>query len=246
MFPIRDHNPSLRRPYVTYGLIAANVLLHLLVISMVRSDRQLMLLYVDYAMIPAKISQEASYLTLISSTFLHAGFLHLAGNMLFLWVFGDNLEDRLGHVGFILFYLAAGAGAGLAQYLAAPWSPVPTIGASGAIAGVMGGYLLLFPKARVDVLFFFLVFFRIIAIPAWAVLGVWFGLQLFNGLGDDGSGGGVAYWAHAGGFIVGLGLMLPIWIWAGGTASWKLTHGLPPHPAALYGPSRVPAVVRRK
>ena len=246
MFPIRDHNPSLRRPYVTFGLIGLNLAIHLLVILSIPNERALGQLYYQFGMIPARLSDGQEYLTLISGTFLHAGWLHLAGNMLFLWIFGDNLEDRLGHVRFGLFYLAGGIGAGLVQWAAAPLSGVPTIGASGAIAGIMGGYLLLYPKARVDVLIIFIVFFKIFPIPAWIVLGVWFGLQLFSGIGDAASAGGVAYWEHIGGFVVGLGLILPVWLRAGGIASWTATHGQPPHPEARYSPSRIPVVPRRR
>jgi membrane associated rhomboid family serine protease len=131
--------------------------------------------------------------------------------MLFLWIFGDNLEEELGHGGFALFYLVCGIGASLAQVLADPVSAVPTVGASGAIAGVMGGYLLLFPKAKVDVLFIFVIFFKIFPIPAWIMLGIWFGLQLVSGSTIDTSNGGVAYWAHAGGFIIGFLYMIPAW-----------------------------------
>jgi membrane associated rhomboid family serine protease len=180
--------------------------------------------------------------------FLHGGLLHLLGNMLFLWIYGDNLEEDLGHVGYLLFYLAAGIGAGLVHVLAAPYSVVPTVGASGAIAGVMGGYLLMYPKARIDVLFFFVVFFKIWPIPAWIVLGFWFALQLINGVASDPTGGGVAYWAHAGGFIVGLVLMLPFWLRRGGQTYWQKTEGHPPHPEAKYefSRSRIPTIGRRQ
>ena len=154
--------------------------------------------------------------------FLHGGLLHLAGNMLFLWIFGDNMEDEMGHVGYLLFYLASGIGAGMAHVLAAPYSAVPTVGASGAIAGVMGGYLLLFPKARVDILFIFIVFFRIFTIPAWIMLALWFGLQIFGGAGANPDEGGVAYWAHAGGFVVGALLTLPVFFRKGGPANHVL------------------------
>lgn len=152
-------------------------------------------------------------------------------------------------MGFTLFYLIAGAGAAAAQWVAEPWSPIPTIGASGAIAGVMGGYLLLFPKARVDVLIFLVVFIRIFPIPAWIMLGLWFALQLFNGVGADPLEGGVAYWAHAGGFVIGFVMMLPVWLRLGGTSFWARTEGHPPHPDAEYprlANSSIPAVKRRK
>ncbi|MDP5359879.1 MAG: rhomboid family intramembrane serine protease, partial [Paracoccaceae bacterium] len=125
-----------------------------------------------------------------------------------------------------------------------PGSTIPTVGASGAIAGVMGGYLLLFPKARVDIFIFFIVFFRILPIPAWIMLGLWFALQLFNGLSVDTSMGGVAEWAHAGGFVIGFALTLPLWFRLGGTLFWRQTHGHPPHPEATYARSSVP-IVRR-
>jgi membrane associated rhomboid family serine protease len=249
MFPIRDHNPSSTFAGVTYALIAINITIHLLVVGTVKTDRQLFDFYTTYAMIPAMLSDGQNYASLVTSVFLHGDFMHLAGNMLFLWIFGDNLEERLGHLGFLLFYLVAGAGAAGAQWIAEPWSPIPMIGASGAIAGVMGGYLLLFPRARVDVLIFLVVFIRIIPIPAWIMLGLWFGLQLFNGVGADPLAGGVAYWAHAGGFIIGFVMMLPLWLRLGGPDFWSRTDGHPPHPDARYGrldTSRIPVVRRRK
>lgn len=247
MFPIRDHNPSERVPYITYALIALNVAIWVYGALVLTSDRQIGQLYYDYAMIPARISAGENYISLITAVFLHAGIMHLAGNMLFLWIFGDNLEDKMGHLPFLVFYLVSGIGADLAQFVMEPDSPVPTVGASGAIAGVMGGYLLLFPKAKVDVFLFFIVFFRIIPIPAWIMLGVWFGLQIFNSIGADMSGGGVAYWAHAGGFIVGLVLTVPLWLRLGGPAFWTRTDGHPDHPEASYPllRSRIPAVKRK-
>ncbi|MGB0439530.1 MAG: rhomboid family intramembrane serine protease, partial [Paracoccaceae bacterium] len=184
---------------------------------------------------------------LVTSQFLHGGFMHIAGNMLFLWIFGDNMEDEMGHVGFLIFYLICGVFAALAQWVEEPYSLIPTIGASGAIAGVMGGYLLLFPKAKVDILLILIVFFRIFPIPAWIMLGLWFALQLGNGLISDPDLGGVAYWAHAGGFVVGLILTIPLFMRLGGRQFWDRTHGVPPHPEAEYKliPTRVP-VVRRK
>ena len=136
----------------------------------------------------------------------------------------------------------------MAQYLAAPGSPVPMVGASGAIAGVMGGYLLLFPKARVDILIIFIVFFRVFPVPAWVMLGIWFGLQFVNGVAADLNAGGVAYWAHAGGFIAGFVLTLPTFRKLGGMAFWNRTHGHPDHPAAQYrfARSNVPVVRRRR
>lgn len=247
MFPIRDHNPSGRTPYVTYTLIAINVVVFVSYWHLFNEPRALNRFFFDWAMIPAKVTRQGDYTGLFTSMFLHGGVMHLAGNMLFLWIFGDNLEDEMGHVLYLIFYLAAGLGAGLAHIAAGPDSVVPTVGASGAIAGVMGGYLLLFPRARVDILIVLIVFFRIISIPAWIMLALWFGLQIFNGVGSSADAGGVAYWAHAGGFVIGLMLTLPLFLKRGGTRFWKATHGHPPHPEAEYefAKSRIPTVRRK-
>ena len=245
MFPIRDHNPSGRTPFVTYALIAINVLVFLGYFPM-STDAQLLRVYADWAMVPAFVSEGQQYHTMLTSMFLHGGWMHLIGNMLFLWIFGDNMEDEMGHLPYLGFYLASGIAAGLAHYLSEPLSMVPTVGASGAIAGVMGGYLLLFPKARVDVLIIFVVFFKIFPVPAWVMLGVWFALQLFNSVAVDTSAGGVAYWAHAGGFVVGVVLTLPLFLRLGGVRFWDRTDGHPPHPEAKYPLSRssIPRVRR--
>ena len=234
MLPIRDHNPSLRVPYVTYALMAANILIFLIGLVVLQSQVQIAQFYFDYALIPARFAAGENAMALVTSIFLHAGFLHLAGNMMFLWIFGDNLEEQMGHLPFLFFYLFCGAGASLAQYLSDPGSLVPVVGASGAIAGVMGGYLLLYPKARVDIFVFLLVYFRIIPIPAWLMLALWFGLQLFNGIGADSANGGVAHWAHAGGFIVGFVAAIPYWLRLGGPRFWQKTLGRPDHPQADY------------
>ncbi len=248
MLPLKDHNPSQTRPVVTVTLIGLNVLIFLISWSQSGSDFGLSAIYDRYAMIPARISSGQGVYTLFTSMFLHAGFIHLGGNMLFLWIFGDNLEDELGHLGFLLFYLSVGIAAGLVQVLASPYSPVPTIGASGAIAGVMGAYVLLYPRARVDVLFIFLIFFKVFPIPAWVMLGIWFGFQLISGIGGDPASGGVAYWAHAGGFIAGFVLMVPFWLRRGGPGFWRANSGHPPHPQARYKMvhTHVPAVRRRR
>jgi len=246
MFPIRDHNPSSRTPYVTYALIALNIIIYLSYTALYTDPAALNWFYAHWALIPQAISDGTQMRGLVTSMFLHGGLLHIGGNMLFLWIFGDNLEDELGHLRYLGYYLACGVAAGLAQYLAAPQSPVPTIGASGAIAGIMGGYLLMFPKARVDVLFIFIIFFRIFALPAWLILGVWFGLQLFNGASAAAGAGGVAYWEHVGGFVIGVVLMLPVWLRLGGPAYWGRTRGLPPHPEAQYARSHVPVIRRRR
>ncbi|SLN37981.1 Rhomboid protease GluP [Roseovarius litorisediminis] len=248
MFPIRDHNPSGRTPYVNYALMAANILVFLSYWPLFSDPRALNLFFYQWAMIPALVTQDGAYSSLMTSMFMHGGPMHLAGNMLFLWIFGDNMEDEMGHLGYLGFYLAAGIGAGLAQVLSAPYSQIPTVGASGAIAGVMGGYLLLFPKARVDVLLIFVIFFKIISIPAWIMLGVWFAIQLFSSFGADPTTGGVAYWAHAGGFIVGIILTLPLFLRHGGPKFWGRTDGRPPHPEAkyTYQRSHIPRVRKRR
>lgn len=247
MFPIRDHNPSGTTPYVTIALIAINVLVFLgYFLSL--SDWNLNRFFLTWGLVPARITAGAGYETFVTSMFLHGGWLHLAGNMLFLWIYGDNLEDEMGHLGFLLFYLAAGLAAAGLQFWADVSSQIPMVGASGAIAGVMGGYLLLFPKAKVDVLFIFIIFFRIFAIPAWIVLGLWFGIQIFGGLNTPSQAGGVAYWAHAGGFIGGLILTIPAWLRRGGTGYWQRTEGHPPHPETHFEAARsnVPLIPRRR
>ena len=242
MFPIRDHNPSLSKPYVTWAIILANVGMYLLTLP---TGDEYGVLWANLALYPDAVTHGAYLHGLVTHMFLHAGLMHLAGNMLFLWVFGDNLEDQMGHGGFAVFYLLGGLAAAGAQIMAAPSSGIPMVGASGAIAGVMGGYLLLYPKARVDVFFFFLIFFRIFPIRAWIVLGVWFGLQVMN-IGAPDQEGGVAYWAHAGGFIAGFLLTVPTWLRLGGTGFWARTHGHPPNPETQYARSSVPIVRRRR
>ncbi len=248
MFPIRDHNPTARTPYVTYGLIAVNIAVFLLMLPVYGDENQLARIYYTWGLVPTWITDGQNLSGLITHMFLHAGIAHIAGNMLFLWIFGDNLEDELGHLGFALFYLAAGLGAAALQILADPGSTAPMIGASGAIAGVMGGYLLLFPRARVDIFLFFFVFFYIFPVPAWVMLGLWFALQIFSGASAAAGDSGVAYWAHAGGFIVGLLWVLPVWLKRGGPGFWSKTKGRPPHPEAEYRmvKSRVPRIQRRR
>ncbi len=248
MFPIRDHNPSSTRPVVTTALIAANIVVFLLFLPYGSNPEAIARVFENWALIPARTSAGYAWYTVFTSMFMHAGLLHIAGNMLVLWVFGDNLEDVLGHVGFLLFYLASGVAAALAQIWANPLSGVPMVGASGAIAGVMGGYLLLFPRARVDVLVIFIVFFTVVPVPAWMMLGFWFFLQLFSGVGADTLGGGVAYWAHAGGFVAGFLMMVPVWLRRGARAGWQQNAGRPPHPETRYRIVRsdIPKVRRRR
>lgn len=246
MLPIRDHNPSTRTPYVTWVLIALNILVFLSYWQLFDSPRLLMSFFHEWALIPAKLAKLPNSYTLVTSMFLHGGVLHLAGNMLFLWIYGDNLEDTLGHFWFLMFYLLGGIAAGAVQVMADPWSTTPMVGASGAIAAVMGGYLVLFPKARIDILFFIIIFFRIFSLPAWIVLGIWFGIQVISGVGADPDMGGVAYWAHAGGFVAGLILILPAFLRRGGNRFWHQTHGKPPNPETKYSHTNIPVVRRRK
>ena len=200
MFPIGDDNTGRRIvPVVTYVLIAINVVVFLLELQ--NGDPFIQ----NWAFVPARFSQEptADLTTVFTAMFMHGSWLHLGGNMLYLWIFGDNVEDRFGHLKFLLFYLAAGIAATFAQYAAMPGSTVPNVGASGAIAGVLGAYILMFPQARVNVL----LGRQVVAMPALIVLGFWIVLQLFSGVGQiaytDADVGGVAYMAHVGGFVAG-------------------------------------------
>lgn len=239
MFPIRDHNPSLTTPYVRNALILINLVMFVLTAPWGGGAVEL---WDRLALYPLAVTHGQWLWGLVTHMFLHAGILHLAGNMLFLWVFGDNLEDQMGHFGFLAFYLACGLAAAAGQIAADPQSAIPMVGASGAIAGVMGGYLLLFPKARVDVIAIIVIFIKRFTIPAWVLLVVWFGLQLFSTFfaGDD----GVAYIAHAAGFLAGIVLAIPVFLRRGGTRFWSETHGHPPHRPVEYAPSRVPSVRR--
>lgn len=248
MFPIRDHNPSRTTPYVTYALIVANIVVFLGYWPLFADPGALRHFFEVWAILPARITSGDGAETLVTSMFLHGGLLHLGANMLFLHIFGDNLEDEMGHLPYLGFYLASGLAAGLAQVMAAPESTVPMVGASGAIAGVMGGYLLLFPRARVDVIFIFIIFFKVLPLPAWMMLGVWFAIQLVSGALADLSAGGVAYMAHAGGFVAGMAMTLPLWLRRGGPGHWNRTRGAPTHPAATYRWVRtdVPKVPRKR
>lgn len=232
MFPFRDHNPSHRVPYVAYAMIVINVLVYCAYGFL--DDPQVWQVFDDWALVPMEVMSGEAYHTFITAMFMHGGWMHLGGNMLFLWVFGDNLEDYLGHVGMIVFYLVCGIGASLAQIAVDPVSDIPNVGASGAIAGLMGGYLLLFPKAKVDVLFIIIVFIKIIPVPAWGVLGVWIGLQIISGIADFGAaGGGVAYFAHIGGFVAGIVGIGFVWLFRGVPNRWP---EMPHAPAPVPGP----------
>ena len=200
MFPISDVIPSRTRPAVTISLIAVNALLFLYQLQL--DDVSLQRLVFAYGVIPARFSSA----DVVTSMFLHADFLHFLGNMVFLWIFGDNVEDRLGHATYLFFYLGCGYVAAMAQVFADPESFAPMIGASGAIAGIMGAYFVIYPHSRVLTAVFIFLFLDIIEVPAIFFLGLWFLLQLFHGAMNYGSQeGGVAFWAHAGGFLVGIG-----------------------------------------
>lgn len=207
MIPIRDHNPSGNIPVMTYALIAANVLvfLYMWLLPPEAIDG-----FINaHALIPAHIAAGKDLITLFSSLFIHGSLGHIAGNMLFLYIFGDNLEDRLGHIKYLLYYFICGLGASMLQIIVDPASTIPNIGASGAIAGLMGGYLFLFPNNKVDVLFETGPFLEHGTVPAIAMLIYWFVAQLFYGAGSLAvpDVGGVAYSAHVGGFITGFGIL---------------------------------------
>lgn len=241
MFPIRDHNPSEGTPYVTIGLIFVNVAMFLLTAPWAGG---MVGLWENLALYPVAVINGSHVHGLLTHMFLHAGVMHLGGNMLFLWIFGDNLEDQMGHLGFLAFYLCCGLAAAGFQILASPEDGVPMVGASGAIAGVMGGYLLLFPRARVDVIAIIVILIKVFTIPAWVMLAVWFAVQLLSGYAMHGGEAGVAYWAHAGGFAAGLVLTGPVFLRRGGRAFWLRTSGKPPHLPLDYAPTRIPPVRR--
>jgi membrane associated rhomboid family serine protease len=209
LIPISDSIRTRRLPLITYSLIAVNIVVFL-VEWFLGSDAYVLLM--SFGAVPARITDPSSsplvYATLLTSMFRHGGWAHLIGNMLYLGIFGDNVEDVLGRPGYILFYLSAGVVAGLAQVAVAPAASVPAIGASGAIAGVLAVYLVLYPTAPVRVLVPGFLFMRSARLPAALVLGMWFVIQVFNGALSLGvqtmSTGGVAWFAHIGGFVVGL------------------------------------------
>ena len=229
MIPLRDNNPTRTTPYVLYGIISLNILVFLVQLTGVLDN----LTMIPYSVIhnvrvqlatqnggilvdqygkpimhPLSIGPHPQWITIFTSMFMHGGFMHIAGNMLYLWIFGNNIEDALGHVKFLLFYLMAGVAAALLHIymsLGGVSAAIPTLGASGAIAGVLGAYVVLYPRAKVDTLLMLGWFWDMIQIPAYFVLGVWFLMQLTGTFGTGGQiGGGVAYWAHVGGFVSGM------------------------------------------
>jgi membrane associated rhomboid family serine protease len=218
--PLRDENPTSRKPIVTIIIIAINCLIYLY--GLTKPTAALQRFIVQYALIPSELthfveltpySSVPILLTPLTSMFLHGGFMHLAGNMLFLWVFGNNIEDYLGPIKFILFYLLSGFAADFLFVLFSPNSQIPLIGASGAISGTLGAYLVLYPRARILTLIFLFYFIRIVRMPAMVVLGFWIVYQIIMSAIDSGSGGGVAWLAHVGGFAFGWILFKIISFW---------------------------------
>lgn len=227
MFPLRDDNPHFLTPYVTGAIIALNILAWVLLQGMGSEPalaRSICLLGLTPGellnTLPAGtqvrigpqtycvLSESSSAYTLLTSMFMHGGWMHLIGNMWFLWVFGNNVEDSMGHARFALFYLICGLAAALGQVLADPRSGIPMVGASGAVGGVMGAYVVLYPRVHVHMLIFLGIFFTTIAVPAVFMLGYWFVVQLIGGFGSIGAeGGGTAFWAHVGGFVAGAALI---------------------------------------
>jgi rhomboid family protein len=203
MIPLRDVIPSRTTPYVTTALVAANILVFLYEFSLGPAVNAFMF---TYGLVPSQFS----VLTMFTSMFLHGGFLHVGGNMLYLWIFGDNVEDRMGHGRFLVFYLLCGVAAAVGQTLTGPSSTVPMVGASGAVAGVMGAYFVLYPHSRIVTLLPIFIFIQIIEVPAIFFLGVWFLMQFLSGVGSitgPAAGqtvGGIAFWAHVSGFAAGL------------------------------------------
>ena len=197
-FPYKDDNPRVLFPFVTYGIIGLNILVFWGQFFVYGNER----LISTFAFVP----YEFKLFTIFTSMFMHVGLMHIIGNMWFLYIFGDNVDSILGHVRFLLFYLFCGIGAAVAQFLIQPDSTTPMVGASGAIAGVLGAYMIKFPKARVHVLAVIFIFITTIVVPAQLVLGLWFLMQLSGGLGSLGfdTTGGIAWFAHIGGFIVGI------------------------------------------
>jgi membrane associated rhomboid family serine protease len=224
MIPLRDANPVRRTPVVTIAIIVACIAAfayRLGLDSTPDGGAAAGAFFEQYGLVPAHLTAAIEsgrglaeqVLAIVTSMFLHVDLPHIVGNMIFLWIFGNNIEDRLGRVGFIAFYLLAGLVAALTQVAIDPTSTVPMVGASGAISAILGAYVVLFPGARVLSLVFLVFFYQLIEVPAWAYLGFWFVLQLLDGLGSlgaDGSQGGVAFFAHIGGFVAGviLGLLL--------------------------------------
>jgi membrane associated rhomboid family serine protease len=214
VIPLRDANPTRRAALVTLAIVVAcGIAFGWELGLLARGDAAFVAAITEWGVVPGRLTAawgrgdlvSGESLTLLTSQFLHGGWLHLLGNLLYLWIFGNNVEDRLGRPGFLLFYLIGGVVAGLTQVAIDPGSPIPTIGASGAIAATLGAYLVFFPGARVTSLVFLGFFYQLVRVPAALVLVLWFVLQLLDGIGSLGptQGGGVAFFAHIGGFVFG-------------------------------------------
>jgi membrane associated rhomboid family serine protease len=211
--PLYDDNPIQETPIITYGLIGMCVGAFLWqqgqdphLVS--RQYGMIPALLFGYRALPPGFEVVPPWATIFTSMFLHGGWFHLGGNMLFLWIFGNNMEDLLGRGRFLLLYFGSGVAAALAQALTAPQSPIPMVGASGAIAGVLGAYAMTYPRANVHCFVWIVIFFRIVTVPAWLLLGFWFAMQLISGLAKGAGSPGVAFWAHVGGFCCGIALFL--------------------------------------
>lgn len=250
MFPLSDDLPTLRRPYITYLILAVMALAWILLQGAGFQEGDLATSVCNLGMVPGELTRLApvgtgvplgpglacvvdnesiNVLTPLTSMFLHGSWLHLLGNGLFLWVFGNNIEDSMGHARYLAFYLLCGLAAAAAHVFVEPASPIPTVGASGAISGVMGAYLLLYPRARIKMLFIFFIIIRVIPVQAWLVLLWWFALQVISGLPMLMSvrpevSGGVAVWAHVGGFVAGL-LLIHMFKNSAYVAAHRATHG---------------------
>jgi membrane associated rhomboid family serine protease len=220
MFPLKDENPTEIFPFFTLLLIATNVAVWFQVQGAGLDQGALMGSVCQYGAVPADVTgAEAAggpcpvpslgWAGLFTSMFLHGSWLHLIGNLWFLWIFGNNIEDSLGRIRFLLFYVLTGLAAAGAHIVSVPGSPVPMVGASGAISGIMGAYMVLYPRVRVHTLFIIIILIKVIALPAWLILGYWFLIQLLAGTATTAAGAGVAFWAHVGGFIAGVVLVKP-------------------------------------
>jgi membrane associated rhomboid family serine protease len=219
VFPLKDDNPSRTAPVVTVALIVLNALVFVYQISLQAGSpdgaRAAQAFIEEFGLVPCRLTGACRVgpelplpvVTIFTSMFMHGGLFHIGGNMLYLWIFGNNVEDTLGHIRYLIFYLLSGIAAALVQTVVGPSSLVPMVGASGAISGVLGAYLVLFPGAHVTTLIILGFFFRVVQIPAMVVLGFWIVLQVLNGLGSFGASGGVAFFAHIGGFVAGMGLL---------------------------------------
>ncbi|MDO8283255.1 MAG: rhomboid family intramembrane serine protease [Thermodesulfovibrionia bacterium] len=216
MIPYKDDNPTSTFPFVTIMLIVANIYIFFYTITHMSNPEEYKNIVYSYGAIPSyllsfdKLQPIHPSLTVFTSMFMHGGFLHLGSNMLYLWIFGNNIEDTLGHFWFLIFYLMCGIAAAYAHAFTAPSSLMPMIGASGAVSGVLGAYILMFPRAKVYTLIFLGFFIQVIRLPAYFVIGFWIVIQLLNGLVSKGVAGegGVAWFAHIGGFLAGLALIM--------------------------------------